>query len=301
LNQGSKKILQSLKYKKRESTLLWIQEEMGSDAYAWFEEGVNLQRQTEGLNSVAQMYEGCSFDELLTEKVVRCRDYVFFTRLLALESERFHVRKSGFEDLSVQVEFVESKGDKFVIIDSTELRLAPKLYLEGIFGELNLSYSDTVLSWSSNNVDFEVVKFGPDKRLWYDTLDASTGVELPKEVPLPLSHFPIFVQHQLLQVEIPIYFNLLRRAPYFADTDFLGSVSIDLSMTDTNMDTLQKIHVFPEGDLAGSQAVSICDIDPIYSMIRLSQAIQDFEEYKTRKIEYADILEKLIELESGSL
>ncbi|MCD5384292.1 MAG: hypothetical protein LRZ97_00040 [Candidatus Pacebacteria bacterium] len=295
------KILQSLKFKKRNSTLLWIQEELKSGMHEWSDEVVNLQRQIEGMSSVAKLYGYHSFDELLEEKTARQRDYSFFTQLLRLESERFHVRKSGFEDLKEQVEFVESKTDNFIVLDSTELRLSPKLCLEGVFHKLSLAYNDKVLSWDVSDANFEIIRLGSDKRLWYDTLDDSTDVKLPKEVPLPLSYFPDFVQHQLLQVELPIYFSLLGKVSSFANADLISSVGIDLEVTDKNIDLLQKVSVVPSGVSVGHQTVLISDIDPIYSTIRLSHSFHGSREYKSRKVEYGDIFEKLIELESSSL
>jgi hypothetical protein len=295
------KILQSLKFKKYKSALLWIQEELKSDTSQWSDEVVNLLRQIEGMNCVGELYGYCSFNELLEVKTIYQRDYTFFSRILELESERFHLRRSGFEDLREQVKFIESQTDNFIVLDSTELRLSPKLSLEGIFRKMNLPYSDKVLSWDANDVDFDIVKLGPDKRLWYDTLDTSTGVKLPKEVPLPLSHFPDFVQRQLLQVEIPIYFSLLRKTQTFASTDLIGSTEIDIEVTDTNIDVLKKVGVIPIDTSTGQQTLSINDIDPIYSAIRLKHSLRGLIEYKSEKIEYGDILEKLIELESDSL
>lgn len=91
--------------------------------------------------------------------------------------------ESGWDLLLAQVHWCQERHQRYIIVDSTDFRNAPSSIFGQLFAQLQLPFSETMLSWKSSP-DMDIDNLDGKHRHLYIRVLESTGME-PATEPIP--------------------------------------------------------------------------------------------------------------------
>jgi len=193
-----RKVLQVWQMRERPMLTEWLRENLGKEAG-----GEDLDEQRDLLDEFALSVNERNWESLLEKKFAE-QDYRVFGELLAIES-LFPSSSSGWEGLQDEVNYLKQTARDFIVIDSTEFRLAPQFYYQEIARKWNVRGNHQVIRGIDQIDRLEIRMHKPHYRLWYDTLLKNREVRPPTETVTHLGMFPKSIAFHLRQVAIPVY------------------------------------------------------------------------------------------------
>lgn len=106
----------------------------------------------------------------------------------------------GIKKTSELVSFLKKNGKAHVVIDSDQLMINPKRYLQKIFDIIELPFSEAMLTWQTGGIPED----GIWAKYWYRNVHQTTGFRMQndKSVQIPRSLNP------LLEEALPFYKTL---------------------------------------------------------------------------------------------
>lgn len=152
-----------------------------------------------------------SWCTLISESLCERKGFATFEAMLNSNKRRARLDLVEFSKLNEEIEYAESSDKEFLIVDYSDLCLAPKQILTAICKKLDIEYSATMNEWEGNNVSFLGLQNSESEALWYGNLCKSTGILTPTKVPLYVDRFPVHVQQYILDINIPIFKKLSKR------------------------------------------------------------------------------------------
>lgn len=207
--------------------------------------------QTKFLDSYASGFGEADWQSLVSASM-RSHDYTKFGHILSIP-EIFPLSSSGEAALYEEVEYMTKNCRPYVIVDSTEYRLAPEILAPKLCDSWKISNDESMIDWEGSGKKLQTGQNEAHHRFWYDTFLESTRVLPPFEKPLQPCKFPAAVRDHLLRVDLPAYYRL------FSNPNRLRS--------DENV--LKR-----EFEVEGRR-VNIQDTDPIFSLLSDPSLVKD--------------------------
>lgn len=172
---------------------------------------VNLIKQKRLLNLFAETMDFEDWQVMIKE-LGREQNYRYFDGILKSDNTPtgFSVEQLGWNEINKYVEYLEKNGKLPIIVDCTDLRLAPEAVTKGICKKLNIRYGrEMIQGWKSKDFSSLITEDTIENRnvqsLWYDSISQSEGIKLPTEKSPDLASFPKDIQNYLRFIAIPIY------------------------------------------------------------------------------------------------
>lgn len=193
-----RKVLQVWQIRERPVLMEWLRTNLRKKT-----SGKDLNGQRDLLDEFALSVSERNWESLLEKKFAE-QDYRVFGELLAI-GNLFPSSSSGWEGLRDEVNYLKQTTRDFVVIDSTEFRLAPQFYYQEIAGKWNVRGKHQVMRKIDQVDNLEIRMHKPHYRLWYDTLLKNREVKPPTETVAHLGMFPENIASHLRLVAIPVY------------------------------------------------------------------------------------------------
>lgn len=134
-----------------------------------------------------------------------------FETMLTSNMRRARLDLVEFSKLDEQIKYADSINKDVLILDSSDVYLAPKEMLLNICEQIGIKYSSRMCKWGDNNTSFLGPQNSESEVLWYGNLSKSTEVLPPTRVPLYIDRFPVHVQQYILDINLPIFKKLSKR------------------------------------------------------------------------------------------
>lgn len=215
-----------------------------------------------------------SWEEFVANAFDR-QDYTLLAEVLNFDTHRFSPQTSGWQALQQLVRFMENSNRPYSVVDSTELRLDPEGVSRQICSQLDIEYHEKMTNWNEKPREIGSGQKRPQDLIWYDTLMDSRGIKPPVEVLPRLRDFPREVREQLAKVDLPVY------AETFKNQHRIRG---------------RQEAIFRQFPIDASEsAVSILDVDPIFSSLQNPLLLND-KEYIVRKRYYLEELTRVATL-----
>lgn len=208
-----RKILQTVVYRENKDLSAWLESysTRHQNTFSLFNKYKTIKKsRQEILFDFYATTKGFNSWQSMIEEHLRIKDYRIFNDLIQVKGI-LPLENSPWEALSQQSALLEKKGTDYMIIDATEYRLAPEDLIKQICLRSKIQFSMNMIHWNISMDDITASQKKAHHKTWYDTLLKSNGIKPPQEEPIALSAFPEHVAAQILQVDIPVYYNLFHK------------------------------------------------------------------------------------------
>lgn len=219
-----------------------------------------------------------NWHDVLEKKLYTERDYAYFGEIIKANATHWASEQAEFKELVEQAQYLESSGKPHYVLDTTDLRADPVTVVKELCARMKITYAPEMVDWGTKPVDFHTTQTEASAKVWYDTLQDSTKINPPTDIPPTLSMFPSFVREYLKTYNLPIYTKLSRNKiiPKESRHD-LNEREFDISVSSENINILKRLGVVSDTAVEGPVPVKLKYIDPIYALTNEPNLVDDPE------------------------
>lgn len=207
-----KKFIDSLVIKPMPMVFEWLLKSQGHD------QGMNisLKNQRDLLDKYA-IKKGYADWKTLIEISYKKQNYTDFEDLLTADNSPtgFTPDQLGWAAVDEEVIYLQKIGETPILVDSTDLRLAPEITTLELCKTLNIEFNSMMIEgWNSEDFSHLITESSMEDKavqsLWYDSISQSNKIKAPNEVSPRLSAFPDQIKDYLRTVALPAYIYLYK-------------------------------------------------------------------------------------------
>lgn len=240
------------------------------------------------LDQLSQSEGYTNWRDLIQKKLYSEFDYTFFSEILLSNKRRSIFEEIEFKKLDEEVDYLKVAEIDFFIIDTTDMRIQPEIFMSLVCQKLNLSFTMDVVKWGDKEIDFHTEQKQEFEKLWYDTLFSSSRINPPTEIPPKLSMFPEHMQNYLKEFNLPIYRKLaIIKLGHKRENLELKSESFYVSKNEYNKSGTRQNGFTPNIDTNENDLIllKIEQIDPVYAVTN-NESLISLESFKFYKEKY---------------